>query len=1138
MAKIGSAQITLADLTDERPARLDLATSLRIIQAQTGTVYDPDYSIGEGQVITPSLFFGHSEVAPEKYLKEIYYNCSDEGDEKDYRYDPDFQPDENRNISYVDNLGRFHLRRNLNDSIVIEANINKVIDEQTGVEYSSFSERITLYKVSYESGYSAFIISEDGRYDFEGDNSNSITLISKLYYGASEVEENKIISRNWYRSANDEKVIKENSKTYTVERASVFGHETFICETKIEGGLTFRAQIGIDDRTDSFYSIISAEGTTILTPLNNKVQLSCEIWKGNEKYSDGDITYNWYYIINSISTELTVTTSNFIAELDGSILPKQSLTLYCQAEIKENDVVVGKPINFIPIQYTNPYTVILTPDTVFIPVNSDGSFKGTEFEKEISLEIRGENGELLSYDISTSDFILPSNDGAISFEETTTIENSSLWKRTFILKINKSENLEKWDSKNFEVRYKYLGVEGLVKTFDVFKNYQGIPGEQGYSGFTVDLTNSFHKFAGEERWATPGQSTKFSYIGKIADEDLVLEKITINDENKTLYSKDTTIVTVSEVKIEPGLYLTYNNPEFTLFTASSDSGEYLESIDKSFKINFTFSHSKLTSNITITKLFNYGFTQTGNSYSLYIDPTSIIYSPSTNTFNYSQITIKSQYQSGGKGPFLPYNNGKVYYSLNEADYSALELTNGTGFIKTSLLNSSMKQLSVRLYKSDASSIEDTKNLVDEETIPIITSMDGTEIGGENLLTWSRTFSTENRWAYNIENPGISIEPEKNFNVINFSNALQNEGLFSPKISLEKDYLDKSFCFSCLVYSDNWDSIGSDSLEIQLGGYLSNNLTRLRNCYGTIGTITKNSGTIIFEEENRKNGTWQKVYKTFILNNSFFNKTESANGISSIYNCNEIDLLFYLNGSSSQIKIKKPKLEIGNTPTDWSPSFEDNEFLISEIEKQLEGTKKDFGDKILKISSEALKVTIDENKTADLYIIESIDKQQLTKYENSFQPITITGTNGNYTFLTLEDFSNYLEELNKSNAKQFANYSSTLIDTNLNEYRSAINIQAATATQEGFISISTVAYTEANGYSQISEALKLTSNRLEFRLNGKETAYMSNNKLFIPNGQVTESLILGKDPANENIDSHLKIFTSDNGVGFIWEEEEN
>ena len=143
----------------------------------------------------------------------------------------------------------------------------------------------------------------------------------------------------------------------------------------------------------------------------------------------------------------------------------------------------------------------------------------------------------------------------------------------------------------------------------------------------------------------------------------------------------------------------------------------------------------------------------------------------------------------------------------------------------------------------------------------------------------------------------------------------------------------------------------------------------------------------------------------------------------------------------------------------------------------------------------------------------------------------------YSFLNLEEFKKYLEELNENNASQIRNYSTTLIDENLKEYRSSISIHPATADDPtGYISISASYF--KNNEKKYLEALRLTSNELSFIVNEKRTAYMSNNKLYIPHGQITDSLIIGSDKRNLTVDSHLKIFTSDNGVGFIWEEINN
>lgn len=191
MAVISRGQITLTDLTDQRPARMDLKTSLSIIQKEFNGKFEPNYiasgtSIGEvpesGQIITPTVYFGNEEVSYEKYYFSIIYNCSDTGDNVDYKYDPDNEIPQDGS-TFVDRYGRLHFNRNLTQTTVIEVEIPELIDEATGVLYSSISEEISLSKVDYKSGYGAYIESKDGRYDFKKESASPIELEAKLFYG-------------------------------------------------------------------------------------------------------------------------------------------------------------------------------------------------------------------------------------------------------------------------------------------------------------------------------------------------------------------------------------------------------------------------------------------------------------------------------------------------------------------------------------------------------------------------------------------------------------------------------------------------------------------------------------------------------------------------------------------------------------------------------------------------------------------------------------------------------------------------------------------------------------------------------------------------------------------------------------------
>lgn len=61
-------------------------------------------------------------------------------------------------------------------------------------------------------------------------------------------------------------------------------------------------------------------------------------------------------------------------------------------------------------------------------------------------------------------------------------------------------------------------------------------------------------------------------------------------------------------------------------------------------------------------------------------------------------------------------------------------------------------------------------------------------------------------------------------------------------------------------------------------------------------------------------------------------------------------------------------------------------------------------------------------------------------------------------------------------------------------------------------------------------MSITSNRIGFRVDEEEVAYMSNEQFYIKKGQITGTLILGP----EDDGKHLKIYTAEDSVAVVWE----
>ena len=67
-----------------------------------------------------------------------------------------------------------------------------------------------------------------------------------------------------------------------------------------------------------------------------------------------------------------------------------------------------------------------------------------------------------------------------------------------------------------------------------------------------------------------------------------------------------------------------------------------------------------------------------------------------------------------------------------------------------------------------------------------------------------------------------------------------------------------------------------------------------------------------------------------------------------------------------------------------------------------------------------------------------------------------------------------------------------------------------------------------GASDSDMKMDLTNSRLAFKMNGREVAYFSDNKLYVTNVEAIERMSVGT-PAN----GYLEMVTTDTGVGFMW-----
>lgn len=1092
MSLLGQDSITITDITDVNPIRLDLASSQPIYQTKkTGENYEPDYTVSP-LIITPSLYFGTREVSEEEYRDKIEFYING-------------VLIENTEEIYVEN-SRLYIKQNLTDNIKVEAIIRNITDTSTKVTYEEIKNFISFYYLSYDSsGYTIFIDSQDGRYDFSANNSNSITLEAHLFIGSNELTPT---SYKWKRSSG-EQITNNTSKTLTIKRKDIYSHENFICIIGYNG-VSYTATCAIDDRTDLYTGAIISDASLVMTPIFNSANLTCKIYKnGKEVNLQGaseKFKYSWIFYrngeIEGTSIEEKSKTINITIGENG--IPKNNFTIYCIAKIDEKYTVVS----YLPINYSVSYTPILTPKTIFIPANHDGSYQGeaATIEKELTFFLQDESGSQIESNLAN--FSISGKEG-ITIGSYTNVENKTY---TIPFSINAS-NFKNYDvSELFELSY-YYKDQPFNEEFYIVKSVQGNDGKDGPSGssYSLILSNDYHRFAGKEAFADANQeaSTKIQFYR--GDELMILKNIKI---------RDVVLTTTEQVVIEgltAKLDIDTDATEKTITFTTGDAGNRLAqggtlTIEVGVEIN---GETKIFSTT-----FSYDINFEGHSYFLsFINGTSIIYHPSKNSFSPKKIKFYTYYRRNGAEENFPYVNGKVFYSEDGGNKNALNSKDGAAYYEYSINQNLQSNVTFYLYTDQADdAFPEEKYLMDRETIPILTSLEGAEIGGENLIRFSRTLeSGPDKWFYKYGIADeIKIVEGNGFNNLNFNFnyniETNNEGecyIISPAFFIDKEIRDKDLCFSYYF------KINSDIESVKKAG---NKIYFSFLGYDDTDNLLEESSFSIFDikvddDKIIENSRWLRLYEIFkanILTSSDISYFKiKIGGI-----IKEGDTT-----TSYDFDIKKPKLEVGNTPTAWSLAADDVIFEgISIDSTDLNGSS------IVDLLKEQIK-NIQLNSSS----IGLIQGNML---------VNITDINGNkISYTNLQDLYNYLNT-NINTIIELQNNENLVINTKLD---------TISANLEGLYKIQNkieLGYDEDNNYEpymlfdvatgedkEHNYSMKLTTKRLSFLSNNKELAYFGDTSLTIERARVKEGIYLGSGTNT----GYLVIKTTEQGCAFMWEE---
>lgn len=1110
---------------------------------------------------------------------------------------------------WVDDEGKLHYNKNLNRNITIEARINNFKNEKhnSTIELVKTTNPINILFLEEGNNNYNVVINSGGREHFEEENASPITLTAELYHGTTPITEG--ITYKWDIVTDTDTEDEEDNTDWDedkdgtdfistkpniiVERSKVSSVEVFSCTITVnKTGLSYTGTKILRDFTDGYTNQLIADKSLILTPNNTTVTLTNQVWYqaniiNKDKYEGNNLTeeqikenesnhnrffYKWSLLtkdaeeiilflgsgkeykdytidLNSSFQKLDETGKVLVDDETGSPIegnfPKENFSILGMVTIDGKTVT----LNYADIKYQPvTYTVNVSPKTVFVPATNSGAYRGEDdFIQKIKFQLLDDNKQPLAYDVNNSDqpSLINNNDNS---SIKITKKDSSIWDFDieFILDTKSSNSL--WgdvNSKTYEFTYEYLG-NIFTEEFEVIKNYSG---EQGFSGYTIDLSNNFHAFPGGESIADPGEIAETDISAFYGDQNLEILEVKVNNNGDIIYSSDGENTPVPETNVKNLLIsarlVTENNAiRITMKTGERGSSAITEGNTLTFTIKVK--HPEKNETLNIVKTFTYIINYEGKSYYLSTDYNNIMYSEANGTYEPSLsqgINVYSLYR-GEKGEALTYENGKIIYSLNEG-----ETWTPLGSSGKIINYSGAKNIQIRLYGS-ASTVDNVpidleknkKYLYDMETIPILTSLEGYEIGGENLLKNTKKMTiSESLWS---KSNNVEINEDESFAIAMFSNEEANY-LFSPLSDFDKDFINEQFCLSFLSQSFNWDSFGDENsyFIIQIKLYDENKEEKM---YKEIAFISKNNNFNLSTKEDYlilPKQNWVSFYKVFSFKDFNFSENDPDIKIENMkfFSCNfytrQIESLID-EEEKDKLQIKKIKIEKGNIPTEWTSNSEDSNLIIEDIQSQLASDSAridSINQSLVNLTDNQL--TFGQSENIKFSIITGIneDKTLLTEETENFKPIEIMGANGqSYSFLSVQDFKKYIDDLNSSNAKSFADYSTVLINSNLEEYKNSIKILPATKDNpQGFISIQT-SFWDTNSGKEYSEALKLTSNKLSFIENKNEVAYLSQNKLYIKNAQITESLIFGKDEITGDEDSHLKVIVSDNGVGFIWE----
>lgn len=754
----------------------------------------------------------------------------------------------------------------------------------------------------------------------------------------------------------------------------------------------------------------------------------------------------------------------------------------------------------------NAYTIVLTNEAQVIPTNSNRVptsnatyttdiqvYQGTTQRTDYTIgTINSANGITVSKTSSRVSF-------AVSTGTTITADGGNF---TIPITI---------DNKTFN------------KTFSWSCSKQGATGNTGATGasgadaYTIILTNESHTFATQNN-------------GNISSAISTTTQVLAYKGAKSITPTIGTLPTVN------GLTLSKSGTTITIQantgTSLADSGSFNIPVTvdgKSFTKTFSWSKSKQGATgatgasgtnaksvdiMASTQIFK--STDGGTTFF----PNTITLTPSLQNVTFS----KWQYSANG---------GSSWTNVSSGSNGLTVSGNNLQISKSSNLFTSTNTAVVFKVITNDSAIYDT--------ITIVKLYDVTEleIGGRNLLL--DTQKLVNKWN-NSSSFTTSID-SNGFTVISNSasglTANSIKSFYSPKIPIDKiGDVNSPIVFSIdlqVENTTNWDVQNPFIYEVY-------------NSSGTrIGWLDVGMSKCV--PQTIKNNTWTRIiYKrsdlfTGVLVASGANLTTDAHSIG-------IRLSLFRNGT---VWYRKPKFEIGNVSTDWTPSPEDIDNDINNAVNPLIKTDEQLTQRLDNAFSDDVITAYEKIQIAS--DLKEIDAQydDVTKTVKSYNDSSITGIYNEYK-VAYDNLHTVLDpclesmdtdtELSNSVVKDafllYGTYYSHLrsaiddyiknsFDTTKSSITSLSNsvdiaISKSSSNEQNLNTIAKHMKFSDEGWLELFATTngnegrfktKITDTKLSFTDNNQEVAYMSNQKLYINYAQINNDLQIGSIVATKS-----------------------